>query len=238
MPRPILPFVKNPFKDGKGEKEIDGPESEKEVLTRYDAALRALVLRGVRLARGKPYTLLPREFTEEDIGRNMQTSVLDFAVSHALQGPKYIEEVQVYIQYTVLQAALILTITVPLFINPPDFGTDEVTGHVFSAIVGFSACCHLSCIISCTILNATLGSTYTDVDAVVARIEAYTLFAGTNVFNYLAIITTCASMVIAGFGQVKLHGWIMLAYCLVMVVVLVKALLSSAWKMTKFQDNR
>ena len=157
----------NPFKDDREEHAADLNYDHVEVLKRYDSILRALVLRKVRVGLQAPFTLLDKAFTEEDIGKSINMSIIDFAVSHALQGKDYISDIQNNMQYTVLQAALILTITVTLYIDPPAFDTVRL-GHLFSAVVGFSAICHLGCIIGCTILAALFNSTYSEVDGTIA----------------------------------------------------------------------
>jgi hypothetical protein len=54
------------------------------------------------------------------------------------------------LSYTVLQAALILTITIPLYINVPEFSSASST-RAFSAVVGFSAFSHVLVLLGCTI---------------------------------------------------------------------------------------
>ena len=72
------------------------------------------------------------------------------------------------VQYTVLQAALILTITANLYINPPISFISESRKDAFSAICGFAAFTHLFCIVNCTIVSGVLNMAYTAVDKMIA----------------------------------------------------------------------
>ena len=72
------------------------------------------------------------------------------------------------LQYTVLQAALILTITANLYINPPISFDSAAQTDAFSSISGFAAFTHLFCIINCTIISAVLNMAYSAVDKMLA----------------------------------------------------------------------
>ena len=72
------------------------------------------------------------------------------------------------VQYTVLQAALILTITANLYINPPINFDSKSQNDAFSSICGLAAFTHLFCIINCTIVSGILNMAYTAVDKMIA----------------------------------------------------------------------
>ena len=71
------------------------------------------------------------------------------------------------VQYTVLQAALILTITANLYINPPITFDSESRNDAFSSICGLAAFTHLFCIVNCTIVSGVLNMAYTAVDKMI-----------------------------------------------------------------------
>jgi hypothetical protein len=228
----------NPFTDKRGEPASDLNVDLLEVLKRYDNIIRALVLRKVKMGgKSEPFKLLEREFTEDDIGKNIQTSLLDFSVSHAFQGKDYVGDILNNMQYTVLQAALILTITVTLYISPPAFDT-ETFSTLFSAVVGFSALCHLGCIICCTILTAMMNAAYTEIDGTIILLESYALMVVVTAFNYVAIVTTIIAMLVAGFARTYTQGYIQLAYSVIGTVILITTFIRSGMRAVKNQDTR
>ena len=231
-------IIENPFKDKRGEPAIDLIEDTVEVLKRYDNIFRALVLRRVKMGgfRTKPFSLLPREFTEHDIRRHIRYSILYFSTCHAYQGSQYVGDILTNMQYTVLQAALILTITVTLYISPPSM--DHNNQIIFSALVGFSSLCHLGTIISCTILTAVFNGAMSEVDTTIMFIENHRIYASVTIFNYIAIIAALASMLVAGFSRTYVEGYIQLAYSIVMIVVLIAIGIRSGFRVVKNQDVR
>ena len=109
-------------------------------------------------------------------------------------------------QYTVLQAALILTITIPLYVSPPDLSTDSNL-RAFSFFIGISACIilqftlqfisfilniglsaslHLYTIIGITIMSALFNRPYTEADTVLVRIENNFLLVLATICNYIS----------------------------------------------------
>lgn len=231
--------VENPFKDKRSEPIIDLTVDSVEVLKRYDNIFRALVLRGIKMGgfKTKPFTLLSREFTEDDIQKNMRYSVLYFSTCHAFQGSEYVGDILTNMQYTVLQAALILTITVTLYISPPTIDQERLQ-ILFSALVGFSALCHLGTIISCTILCAVFNGAMTEVDTTIMFIQNHRIYAFVTTFNYIANIAALTSMVVAGFSRTHTEGYIQLAYSIVFVIVLILIGLRSGLRIVKNQDTR
>lgn len=231
--------IENPFKDKRGEPAIDLIFDSVEILKRYDNIFRALILRGVKMGgfRTKPFTLLTREFTEADIGRNMRYTVLYFSTAHAFQGAQYVGDILTNMQYTVLQAALILTITVTLYISPPAI-EEERLQIIFSALLGFSSLCHLGTIISCTILCAVFNGAISEVDTTIMFIQNHRIYSSVTAFNYIAIVAALASMMVAGYARTYTEGNIQLVYSIVMIVVLVFIGLRSGNRVYKNQDVR
>ena len=78
---------------------LDLDLSEIECLKRYHTAFRAFVTSGLLYPLSKP-------LTENDIGKNIQTTIIDWSVAHALQGTAVIDELQANMSYTVLQVSL------------------------------------------------------------------------------------------------------------------------------------
>lgn len=231
--------IENPFKDKRKEPAIDLIADSTEVLKRYDNIFRALILRGTKMGgfRTKPFTLLTREYTEHDVGRHIRYSILYFATCHAYQGGEYVGDILTNMQYTVLQAALILTITVTLYISPPAMESENFQ-VIFSAMVGFSSLCHLGTIISCTILCAVFNAAMTEVDTTIMFIENHRIYASVTTFNYIAIIAALASMLVAGFSRTYKEGYIQLMYSIVMIVALVGIGFRSGYRIYKSQDIR
>jgi hypothetical protein len=208
---------------------IDSDLNEIEILKRYDCMYTTFIDRNI-------YKPLDRKLTEADINKNIQDSILDYCVSHAFQGESYIAEIQMNMQYTVLQSALILTISMPLFINPPIF-EDEGIGHLFSGVIGGAAFSQLSTIIGTTILSGLLNRPYTPVDGMVCRIESRGLYVGTTVINYISMLLTMSSMFIAGFERSLLDGYVQL-YGGVMVIAIVITFILALGKGSEYQDKR
>ncbi len=208
---------------------MDLEQDEEEVLRRYETIFRSLVAKKIL----QPLT---RRYNENDIGRNIQGTIIDWSVCHGLQGDKYIEEIQMNMQYTVLQSALILTISMPLYIDPPSFDDDN-NAHGFSAIVGIAAFCQLGVIIACTIAAAALNRPFSGGDTMVARVQAQSLIVVINVANYISNLATVAAMFIAGFARSTLDGGIQLFAC-VMIIGLFALFISSDKSGKIAQDQR
>lgn len=156
-------------------------------------------------------------FTENDVGKHLQATAIDYCVSYALQGTAYFAEIQTNVQYTVLQAALILTINIPLFISPPSSG--QLNSHIFSAIIGFAAFCHLIVIITCTLATAFLNAAYSGADTLLARIECQPLLVLSTIINYIAIIATIVGILIVAFGRTSLDFYVQSYMCFIVILL-------------------
>jgi hypothetical protein len=75
---------------------IDLDLDELECLQRYHTAFTNLAIAGIVFP-------LERQYTEADIGQNIQGSIIDWSTAHALEGSKAVDEIQGNMQYTVLQ---------------------------------------------------------------------------------------------------------------------------------------
>jgi hypothetical protein len=102
---------------------------------------------------------------------------------------------------------LILTITIPLFINIPDLSSDSVS-RAFSALVGFSAFSHITVVIGCTIVSSVMNRPYCAIDTLIARIEYNGFMTFITIMNYIAVITAVIATMIAGFDRKDIDGWI------------------------------
>ena len=96
------------LKGNRIEEPIHGDLDEVEVLKRFDSMLRALVCRNRFKLLSKPMTLGDRGHAD---------TLHELCVIYAFDGGGYIAEIRENIQYTVLQAALILTITIGLYVR-------------------------------------------------------------------------------------------------------------------------
>ena len=167
---------------------------------------------------------------------NVQGSIIDYSVCFALQGEKYMEEIQMNFQYTVLQAALILTITIPLYIGPPELSSDHNL-RIFSFFVGFSAFLHLFVIIGITILAGLFNRPYTEADTVLVRIENNNLFVLLTTCNYISILAFVVAVLIAGFDRSTVDG-VLQCYIIVLVLYLFYAFIKSSSRGDTYQDQR
>lgn len=209
---------------------IDLDHDEDEVLKRYHTMFTILKNR-------KICPVFPRPMVEADIGVCIQLTAVDFAVCHAIQGSGYIDEIQDNNNYLVLQAALILTITMPSFINPPDF-EDSQTEHFFSACMGIAAFTHLFVIIGATIFAAILNSPFTASDTMVARIQSQILLVTIQVMNYIANILFIIAALTAGFNRSDIDGGIQLIVCGLYLCGLLFLFVKAKGDNAKFQDSR
>ena len=166
-------------------------------------------------------TFILKELTESNIGNGIQFSIIDFSVSYALQGKSYMESMQNNISYTVLQAALVLTITIPLYINPPVLQS-TLNLRIFSFLMGFASFNLLSCVISCYMLSATYNMPFLTVVVVT---------------NYLAIISTIAGALVAGFDRSLFDGWIHI-YIVVVLALLLYYAYTGERHAAKLQDEK
>lgn len=201
---------------------------ELEVLKRYESVYHSFIEFNVL----KPLT---KPFTKDDIGR-IQGTILDFSCAYALQGDSYITEIQSNLQYTVLQSALILTISMPLYISPPEIDS-VVTTHVFSGLIGLAAFSHIIVIVALTILSALLNRPYAASDVVVMRVKSNIHMTLAVILNYVADIASIIAMFVAGFSRSKLDGLVQLYAVLLFVLVLV-LFLTSMKLGDQFQDMR
>jgi hypothetical protein len=193
--------LKSVLPDG-GDDVMDLTCNEIECLKRYHTMFRVLIESG-------QYQPLTRELTEDDVGKNLQSTILDWSVNQALQGKEAIEEMNMNLSYTVLQAALILTITIPLYINVPEFSSDNIT-RAFSAVVGFSAFSHVLVLIGCTIQTFIFSRPYSDADTYMQRIECNGLIIFIVAMNYIALFSGLVATLLAGFGRAFVDGVVQL----------------------------
>lgn len=177
---------------------IDLDGNEEEVLKRYESVYRSFI-------RKKVLPPLTKAITEKNICNGIQGTILDFSTAHALQGDTYIEEIQANMQYTVLQAALFLTITVGYYIEPPEFESDSML-RAFVALSGLSGVLQIIVVVMCTILSAFLNRASTSADTMVARVEVKTHLILTFLMNYVADFGILLIMLIAGFSRSTIDG--------------------------------
>jgi hypothetical protein len=93
-------------------------------------------------------------------------------------------------QYMTLEAALILTITVPQYISPPSYLLTAQMENAYSATMGFAAFNHAFVLVGCAIITAHLNSGVSSSDTMVIRVDLGGALAIFQLLNYLAIIST------------------------------------------------
>ena len=167
---------------------------------------------------------------------NLQGSIVDYSVCFALQGSKYMDEMQMNMQYTVLQAALILTITIPLYVSPPELNSEHML-RWFSFFIGFSACLHLYTIIGITILSALFNRPYTEADTILVRIDNNTFYVIITVCNYVSVVSCIVAVLIAGFDRSYFDGGIQ-SYVIVLILILFYGYVKSSKQGDYYQDYR
>ena len=148
--------------------------------------------------------------TERDVGKNIQSTSMDFAVCYAIQGNDYVNATFTNVQYTVLQAALILTITFPLFINPFELSSDD-SNRAFSALIGFSAVSHIGCIIALTIIVSYVNRAYTATEHFVQLLTVRPIFVISIILNYLADCAAMACLMLVGMDRSNIDGGIIIS---------------------------
>ena len=229
IPHQRISIAPKKLKHNRAEPSLDTTLDELEVLKRYEIAFTTLVI-------NNKFSILDKPLSESDVGKSITDSILDVCVVHALEGDKYIDQIRENVQYTVLQAALIVTITVPLYVNPPPFESDNLE-HAFSAVIGFAAFSHLGCIIGCTITCALLNSAYSAVDTLVVYKDNRPHIAFIFLLNYIAILSTMAAVLIAGFNRSNVDGFVQL-YSIAIVAALVRYINSSYTTSANDSDRR
>ena len=199
---------------------------EIEVIQRYDSASKALSYFGVR-----PF------LTEEVKNENQfQDTIVDYSMSYAFEGKEYISEIQTAMQYSVLQAALILTISLPQYLDPA-VTTDGSLGTIYSFFVGFSAIFHIMTIIFCTIFSGSLNMAYNGVDALVIRVKRNDAFVLIQILNYFADTAILLAMMIAGFDREYLDGYLQL-YAIPVVIFIIFFFVKFHFLACKIQNVR
>ena len=131
---------------------------------------------------------------------------------------------------------MILTISIPLYINLPEF-ENPITARCFSGFIGFSAFCHLVVVVGNTIAASELNRPYSPVDAMIARVENQFFLVGIGIINYLAVISGIGATWIAGFNRDTTDGWVHV-YIIVFVVALCHNFFFGYLRGSRYQDSR
>ena len=210
-------FVEDSKMASYGESHCFGDTSfdEDEILKRYDSATMALY-------HFKVKKLLAAEVTNEN---DFSHTIVDFSMSFGFEGSDYIGEMQTALQYVVLQAALILTISLPQYLSPVVVTPDSPLTTAYSFLVGLAALLHIATIILCTIFSGVMNMAYTNVDALVIRVQRNDVFVGVMVLNYSADLIVIIAMLVAGFDRDYLDGGLQL-YAIVIVFGIIAAFLN------------
>ena len=172
------------------EEPIPNDLDEIEVLKRFDSMLRTLVCRG-------RFTLLSKPLTLEILKKSFQDTLHELCVIYAFDGVDYIGEIRENIQYVVLQAALILTITIGLYVSPPDF-EDENLLRAFSSLSGFAGNTIVIFIVNTTTIFITINIAITVITIVIT-------ITITVAFSHVVVIigsTISAAVLNMGIGPI------------------------------------
>lgn len=221
----------NVEKDYPFEPILDNFESEKEILQRYHDIYRMFITRGL-------LNPLSHRFTQADVGKNIQGTILDFSTCYATQGAQCFEEHQTNLQYVVLQASLVLTITFPYYVEP-GLSKDSFN-HAFSFLMGLAALSHVIVIIVCSINTAAIAMAFNDTDTFYFKIrqDLGGVTTTIQVFNYLAMIAALAGMLVAGFDRNNTDGALIALLAIPTVMCLFAFFIWSISNAAILQDER
>lgn len=176
---------------------------ETAMLRRYDAVFREIVRHGLPIN-----------------GKCDQGSIIDWSACYAIQGSSYFDEVASSLNFTILHAALLVTIAIPAYISPPDFDS-SLQKHVFVALMGLSSMCNLVCILLCTIFNTMMSRPYTDIDVMMVRIFHVHTLAGAITADYIGILALLTAVLVAGFNLSRIDGYIQLYIIFIVIIVVI-----------------
>jgi hypothetical protein len=135
-----------------------------------------------------------------------------------------------------LQAALILTISLPQYLDPVVQNGDDYDNE-YSAIVGISALLHVGTIILCTILSATFSMPYNGSDNLVMRVKLDGMLVVANIANYAAAILVIIAMLFAGFARDSTDGYVQL-WAIPLIMAVIYCFIVSQQFAIKLQDVR
>ena len=221
------------FKDGRPIPILDTLD-ELEVLKRYNMMFRLLACsKGIWGLKG---TFIQEELTEKDIGKNIQETILEWSCLYGLEGDGYVKELHTNVQYIVLQAALILTITFGLFVNMPEFSDDSMA-RAFSALIGFSVIAHFGCVIASTVLVGYINRAPSDPSAFLAFLDMAPMFVVINISNYISDICAILGLILLGYDRNLIDGIIVTVFAGLMVFFIVQFVLTNWPNMSRKQDT-
>ena len=180
---------------------IDFDLNVTECLARFYALFRVLKRKGL--------PLLSHRSNLQEKSLSINSSGFKSAVAYALKGDQYLAELQVDIQYVVLQAALILTISLPLYIDPPSLSS-ESCNRAFSALMGCSAFLHLYTILACSVLTFAYNQAFTKTDAIISSFAHENIYFWIRRANLAADISALLAAFISAFSRNIIDGSIQL----------------------------
>lgn len=209
---------------------LDMDLNEMDCLKRYYSTHRAL-------ARNRVCPPLKSEgLVETDIGRNMQNSIVDWSVSHAMKGDRVICQVRSSLHTVILQASLFLIITVPYYINMRGFSHYDES-RSFSFFMGFASFMFISVVMLSLFLDSILQRAYAPIDALITYIEYKPLWKVIQAMDYLGIIALVVAMFIAAFDRNLVDGVVQLWAPLLFLAFII-LFLTADGKESRIQDMR
>jgi len=136
-----------------------------------------------------------RPLRQEYNTSNMSDSLVEWSVSYAIEAEDFVGGDLTNIQYLVLQAALLLTITLPQYLSPSN-GNDS-----FTIIMGISGLCHIFVILMSTSLVAAIVMPFGSIDSHITRAQFDWIFILIQVVNYIGDLLLLVGLVISGFNS-------------------------------------
>ena len=174
---------------------------EDEVLKRYETIFVLLVNR-------KDFTPLEKSLTTP---RGFQPTVVGWSVMYAIQGKDCVGNRLASMQWTALVSSLLLTISIPFYVSPPTFNSDD-TSHIFSALIGCSAFSHITVILGLQIMETFLQRPCSEADLMLARYDSIGYDMGLNILMIFACLLFLAAVMVAGFDRDFVDGKQQLSY--------------------------
>lgn len=161
---------------------------------------------------------------------------VDFSVTYAVAGNEYFDEMQTHLNYTVLHAALLLTVTLPAFLQPNEF-SNSTDRHAFIILMGIASVANLFSIMFSTVFSTALLRPYKAADTMVSRIKFVEIFVWSVVTDYVGVITLLAAVIVAGFEFSDLDGYIMLVGLPLAVYLIYQWITTSSYSSYSQREN-
>ena len=129
----------------------------------------------------------------------MEVSCIDWCVQHAFgASADIIGKVSTYVNSQILVSALLMSVTAPLFISPPEFENDWFQ-IIVSAVLGLSTFFQLFNLVAFTAVLNMINAPYTAAYTMLARVEAEFYLWFLNILVYAGVCMFMAAMLFVAY---------------------------------------